>query len=164
MISERPSVRTRTTRFSCLISLIVLFRANSRASPVYVASANQRRSFTALDTETSTLKHSSKKEKICGCLRKTVYRGKDRKQTKQMTKVSLLSGCICPDSLFKVGDAVCVDSQLHDFLCLCAAVLDNAHPGVITCKLGRDALHSDLTFLAGFCLQTPLKLSASHPH
>lgn len=71
---------------------------------------------------------------------------------------------ICPGSLFKVGDAVNVDSQLHDFLCLCSAVLDNAHPGVVTCKLDRDAFNGDLTFLDGFCTQTPFKLSASHPH
>lgn len=49
-VSERPSVRTRTTRFSCVIWLMVLVRAYSRASPVYVASANHFKSLTALYT------------------------------------------------------------------------------------------------------------------
>lgn len=39
------------------------------------------------------------------------------------------------NSLFKVGDAVDVDPQLHHLLRLGPAVLDHAHPGVVTCKL-----------------------------
>lgn len=43
------------------------------------------------------------------------------------------------NSLFEVGQAVNVDPQLHDLLRLCSAVLDHAHPRVVTCKLQRAA-------------------------
>lgn len=139
---------------------MVFFRANSRASPVYVASANQRRSFTALHTKTNTHLSSFGRKwfvRFSGH-RKTAFlsRGQDRNQTKQ-TEKKLPSEegtlyhqadfcCFQLNSLFKVGDAVNVDPQLHDFLCLCAAVLDDAHPGVVTCKLERAALPEELTF------------------
>lgn len=128
LLSERPSVRTRTTRFSCLIRLIVFFNAKSRASPVYVASANQRRSFTALDTETNTNVHLWElKDKAnlqnCSCV------------TRGVIRIRQGSAAFVMNSLFKVGDAVNVASKCHSLLRLCSAVLDNAHPGVVTCKL-----------------------------
>ncbi len=48
IVSERPSVRTMTTLLSVTSLLIMLFSEYRRASPVYVASASQRKSFTAL--------------------------------------------------------------------------------------------------------------------
>lgn len=54
-------------------------------------------------------------------------------------------GCIRLNSLLKVGEAVNVDPQLHDFLRPSSAVLDHAHPGVVTCKLERAALPYELT-------------------
>lgn len=71
------------------------------------------------------------------------------------------------NSLFKVGEAPDIGPQLDNFLCLWSTVLDYTHPGLITCKLERKALHGDALFLL-VCYVYKLALcsvniSASHP-
>lgn len=68
------------------------------------------------------------------------------------------------DSLFKVGEAADVASQLHHLLRFGATVLDDAHPGLIGCKLERKAFASDSVFWFGCaCVLSPVNISMSHP-
>lgn len=71
------------------------------------------------------------------------------------------------NSLFKVGEAPNVASQLDDFLGSRSTVLDYAHPGLITCKLERKALHGDPVFwLMCYVYKLALcsvNISAPHP-
>lgn len=50
------------------------------------------------------------------------------------------SGFMHVNSLFKVGEPGDVDSQLDNLLGLMSTVLDDTHPGLISCKLERKSI------------------------
>lgn len=68
------------------------------------------------------------------------------------------------NSLFKFGEGLDVDAQLDTFLGLRSTVLDNAHSGLITCKLERKTV----CFAVCVCyvyshVFSSVNISASHP-
>lgn len=98
----------------------------------------------------------------------------DRNQTKQksspVTRGPVIVGrnwaAVHLNSLFKVGEAVDVDPQLHHLLRLGPAVLDHAHPGVVTCELKEQRCLMNSAFSVYkllSTLQAPTHADEIHP-
>lgn len=85
------------------------------------------------------------------------------------TVVEGRQGLICMhlNSLFKLGEAANVGSHYDSFLGSRSTVLDYTHPGLITCKLERKALHGDPVFwfvcYAYELVLSSVNISAPHP-